>query len=155
MAGPDAAGFLQGQLTNDVVALGNDQARLAGYCSAKGRLLASFVVVVMRVLRQRLLLRGIAAEIVEAILGDLGARADGEMLLLVNGFGGTPLIELYLMYHAARRALQRARVVRSLVGNYVTSLDMAGCSITLCMLDAELKRLWDAPVHTPALRWGT
>ena len=97
----------------------------------------------------------IAAEIVEAILGDLGARADGEMLLLVNGFGGTPLIELYLMYHAARRALQRARVVRSLVGNYVTSLDMAGCSITLCMLDAELKRLWDAPVHTPALRWGT
>lgn len=98
----------------------------------------------------------IAAEIVDAILGDLGARSGGEMLLLVNGFGGTPLIELYLMYHAARRALQgtRARVVRSLVGNYVTSLDMAGCSLTLCALDAELKRLWDAPVLTPALRWG-
>jgi dihydroxyacetone kinase-like protein len=98
----------------------------------------------------------IAAEIVEAIVGDLGARAEGEALLLVNGFGGSPLIELYLVYHAARRVLERsrARVVRSLVGNYVTSLEMAGCSLTLCMLDAERKRLWDAPVHTAALRWG-
>ena len=78
------------------------------------------------------------------------------MLLLVNGFGATPLMELYVMFHAARRELERrgAKVARSLVGNYVTSLDMAGCSLTVTCLDAELSALWDAPVHTPALRWG-
>jgi len=98
----------------------------------------------------------IAKEMGEAILGDLGDQARGEAILLVNGFGGTPLMELYLMYHAAQKVMAGAgvRVARSLVGNYVTSLDMAGCSITLCMLTDELKRLWDAPVHTPALRWG-
>ena len=98
----------------------------------------------------------IAKEMGEAILGDLGDQAQGEAILLVNGFGGTPLMELYLMYHAAQKVVAGAgvRVARSLVGNYVTSLDMAGCSITLCMLTDELKRLWDAPVHTPALRWG-
>ena len=98
----------------------------------------------------------IATEMVQAAIGDLGDRAQGEAILLLNGFGGTPLIELYLMYHAARRILDRSRVrvVRSLVGNYVTSLDMAGCSLTVSMLDGELKRLWDAPVHTAALRWG-
>jgi dihydroxyacetone kinase-like protein len=98
----------------------------------------------------------IAKEMGEAILGDLREQARGDALLLVNGFGGTPLMELYLMYHAAQKVISGAgvRVARSLVGNYVTSLDMAGCSITLCMLTDELKRLWDAPVHTAALRWG-
>jgi dihydroxyacetone kinase-like protein len=98
----------------------------------------------------------IAKEMGEAILGDLREQARGEAILLVNGFGGTPLMELYLMYHAAQKVIAGAgvRVARSLVGNYVTSLDMAGCSLTVCMLTDELKRLWDAPVHTAALRWG-
>jgi dihydroxyacetone kinase-like protein len=98
----------------------------------------------------------IAKEMGEAILGDLRDQARGEAILLVNGFGGTPLMELYLMYHATQKVFAGAgvRVARSLVGNYVTSLDMAGCSITVCMLTDELKRLWDAPVHTAALRWG-
>jgi dihydroxyacetone kinase-like protein len=98
----------------------------------------------------------IADETVAAIAGDLGERFRGDALLLVNGFGGTPLIELYLMYHSARAELEKrgARIVRSLVGDYVTSLDMAGCSITVSILDEELARLWDAPVETPALRWG-
>jgi dihydroxyacetone kinase-like protein len=99
----------------------------------------------------------IAREMGDAILGDLKEQASGDAILLVNGFGGTPLMELYLMYHAAQKVLSGAgvRVARSLVGNYVTSLDMAGCSITVCMLTDELRRLWDAPVHTAALRWGT
>ena len=98
----------------------------------------------------------IVQEMVEAIVGDLGAAARGEAILLVNGFGGTPLMELYILYHAAHGLLAKAgvRVVRSLVGNYVTSLEMAGGSVTVTMLDTELKRLWDAPVHTAALRWG-
>jgi len=98
----------------------------------------------------------IAAEMVNAITSDLGARARGEAILLINGFGGTPLSELYLMYDAVRRLLEPAgtTIARSLVGNFVTSLDMAGCSVTLSMLDEETKRLWDAPVHTAALRWG-
>ena len=98
----------------------------------------------------------IAREMGEAILNDLREQARGEALLLVNGFGGTPLMELYLMYHAAQKVIAGAgvRIARSLVGNYVTSLDMAGCSVTVCMLTDELKRLWDAPVHTAALRWG-
>ena len=98
----------------------------------------------------------IADEMVSAIASDLGGEIRRDALLLVNGFGGTPLMELYLMYNAARRLLEKqgARVVRSLVGNYVTSLDMAGCSITVSMLDEELLPLWDAPVETPALRWG-
>jgi len=99
---------------------------------------------------------GIAQEMVEAIVSDLGTGARGDALLLVNGFGGTPLIELYLMYHAAHKLLsaRNVRITRSLVGNYVTSLEMAGCSLTVSMLDGEATRLWDAPVHTPALRWG-
>jgi dihydroxyacetone kinase-like protein len=98
----------------------------------------------------------IAAEMVNAITADLGERVRGEIILLVNGFGGTPLSELYLMYDAVRKRLEAAGsiVVRSLVGNFVTSLDMAGCSVTVSVLDEETKRLWDAPVHTPALRWG-
>src|SRR5271169_2532774 len=96
----------------------------------------------------------IAAEMVGAITTDLGARATGEAILLINGFGGTPLSELYLMYDAVRKLLEPAgcKVTRSLVGNFVTSLDMAGCSATVSMLDDEIKRLWDAPVHTAALR---
>mgnify|MGYP000993846251 CR=1 FL=1 len=98
----------------------------------------------------------IAEEICAAIVGDLGARARGNALLFVNGFGGTPAMELYLMYNSARALFEQHGVLvsRSLVGSYVTSLDMAGCSITLTMLDDESVRLWDAPVHTPALRWG-
>ena len=98
----------------------------------------------------------IADEMVGAIAADFGAEIRGDALLLVNGFGATPLMELYLMYDAARREAEKhgARVVRSLVGNYVTSLDMAGCSLTLSMFDDEMLSLWDAPVETPALRWG-
>jgi dihydroxyacetone kinase-like protein len=98
----------------------------------------------------------LAHEMVGAILADFGADARGDVLLLVNGFGATPAMELYLMYHAARRVLHERgmTVARSLVGNYVTSLDMAGCSITVTRLDEEFARLWDAPVHTAGLRWG-
>ena len=78
------------------------------------------------------------------------------MLAFVNGMGGTPLLELYLVYGEVAALLERAgvSVARSLVGNYITSLDMAGCSVTLLKLDDELVRLWDAPVNTPGLRWG-
>jgi len=98
---------------------------------------------------------GIADEMIAAILDDLDSRS-GEVLLLVNGFGATPLMELYLMYNSARALVEGhgLRVARSLVGNYVTSLDMAGCSLTISMLDEELTGHWDAPVHTAALRWG-
>jgi phosphoenolpyruvate---glycerone phosphotransferase subunit DhaK len=98
----------------------------------------------------------IAAEMANAITADLGERARGEAILLINGFGATPLSELYLMYDAVRKLLEQAGIVvaRSLVGNFVTSLDMAGCSATVSMLDQDMKRLWDAPVHTSALRWG-
>ncbi|TCT10749.1 dihydroxyacetone kinase DhaK subunit [Tepidamorphus gemmatus] len=100
--------------------------------------------------------REIADEMVAAILGDFGADASGEALLLVNGFGGTPTMELYLMYDNARKLIERRgiRITRSLVGNYVTSLEMAGCSLTVTLLDEEIARHWDAPVHTAALRWG-
>lgn len=98
----------------------------------------------------------LAEEMVAAILGDFGTAAKGGALLLVNGFGATPAMELYLMYHAARSALEGrgVSVARSLVGNYVTSLDMAGCSITVTLLDDAMARHWDAPVHTAGLRWG-
>jgi dihydroxyacetone kinase-like protein len=77
-------------------------------------------------------------------------------LLHVNGFGATPLSELYLIYDIAARFWEKhqVRIARSLVGNFTTSLDMAGCSLTLTLLDDELIRLWDTPVHTAALRWG-
>ena len=109
--------------------------------------------------RRRVKLRSandIASEMVGAITTDLADRARGEVILLINGFGGTPLSELYLMYAAARKRLEASgcTVARSLVGNFVTSLDMAGCSVTVSLLDDEIKRLWDAPVHTAALRWG-
>ena len=98
----------------------------------------------------------IAADMVDAIASDLDGRVRGEAILLINGFGGTPLSELYLLYNDVRTRLEAAgcTVARSLVGNFVTSLDMAGCSVTVSLLDEEMKRLWDAPVHTAALRWG-
>src|SRR5438477_2840679 len=98
----------------------------------------------------------VAAELISAILHDLEPRKGAPLLLLVNGFGGTPLLELYLMYDAVARRLEADgfSIARSLVGNYVTSLEMAGCSLTLVRLDDQSLRLWDAPVHTPALRWG-
>ena len=98
----------------------------------------------------------IGAETVGAVMADFGDRARGEVILLINGFGGTPLSELYLMYNDVRGGVEAAgcTVARSLVGNFVTSLDMAGCSMTVSLLDDELNRLWDAPVHTAALRWG-
>lgn len=100
--------------------------------------------------------KDIAAEMVAAITADLGARVKGDVILLINGFGGTPLSELYLMYNDVRRGVEAAGciVARSLVGNFVTSLDMAGCSVTVSLLDEEMRRLWDAPVNTAALRWG-
>jgi dihydroxyacetone kinase-like protein len=98
----------------------------------------------------------IAEEMIGAICQSLQPERGEPVLLLVNGFGGTPLMELYLMYHAAARLCRERGIVvaRSLVGNYVTSLEMAGCSITLAKLDDEMIALWDAPVHTAGLRWG-
>jgi dihydroxyacetone kinase-like protein len=97
----------------------------------------------------------IADEMTAAVLNDFGSEAKGDVLLFVNGFGGTPSMELYLMYHACHELLAKRglKVARSLVGSYVTSLDMAGCSLTVTLLDRETMDLWDAPVHTPALRW--
>jgi dihydroxyacetone kinase-like protein len=99
----------------------------------------------------------IADEMVGAILNDLVPSQETEALLLVNGFGGTPAMELYLMVNSALRVLRERglNVSRFLTGNFVTSLEMAGCSITVCTLDTELRSFWDAPVHTAALRWGT
>lgn len=98
----------------------------------------------------------VANDMVGAIMSDLDDRARGDVLLLVNGFGGTPLSELYLMYNDVRRHVEAkgCTVARSLVGNFVTSLDMAGCSVTVSLLDDETKRLWDAPVDTAGLRWA-
>lgn len=98
----------------------------------------------------------IVEEICAAITAELDTRSGAPSLLFVNGFGATPLMELYLVYNAASRLLttRGITVARSLVGNHVTSLDMAGCSITVSQLDDELLGLWDAPVLTPALRWG-
>ena len=101
-----------------------------------------------------------AAEIVEemadAIVGDLQPADGAGVLAFVNGLGGTPAIELYLVYAELTKQLERHGITatRNLVGNYITSLEMAGVSITLLELDDELTALWDAPVHTPALRWG-
>ncbi|RAJ56132.1 dihydroxyacetone kinase-like protein [Streptomyces sp. Amel2xB2] len=91
---------------------------------------------------------------VDAVLSDL--EPDGPVLALVNGMGATPLIELYGFCAEVQRVLDERRVpvARTLVGNYVTSLDMAGASVTLCRADEEMLRLYDAPVNTPGLRWG-
>jgi dihydroxyacetone kinase-like protein len=99
--------------------------------------------------------RETAEMLVEPVLGDLDFTGDG-VLAFVNGMGATPLLELYLMYGEIAAILEKAgvTVVRSLVGSYVTSLDMAGCSLTLVRMDDEFLRLWDAPVVTAGLRWG-
>ncbi len=98
----------------------------------------------------------IAAEMTNNVLKDLSLKRGQEVILLVNGFGGTPLMELYVMVNAARLLLEGAgiKVARYLAGSYVTSLEMAGCSITVCAVDAAMLSMWDAPLHTPALRWG-
>jgi dihydroxyacetone kinase-like protein len=98
----------------------------------------------------------IAAMLVTPILEDLPFRRGDRVIAFVNGLGGSPLIELYLMYHEVSQILAANGVTatRSLVGPYITSLDMAGCSVTLLRATDELLRLWDAPVRTPALRWG-
>jgi len=90
------------------------------------------------------------------VIEDLGLKAGEQILAFVNGMGGTPLIELYIVFDALQRILggRRITIARSLVGNYITSLEMAGCSITLLRLDDELLKYWDAPVLTPGLRWG-
>ena len=94
--------------------------------------------------------------LVEPIVGDLALERGERVLAFVNGMGGTPLIELYLAFNSVAKILDDLGIVidRSLVGNYITSLEMAGFSVTLLRLDAELTKLWDAPVHTAALRWG-
>jgi dihydroxyacetone kinase-like protein len=98
----------------------------------------------------------ITEQLVAPILEDLKAPAGAKVLLFVNGMGGTPESELYIVYNHARKLLADADLVvtRSLVGNYITSLEMQGCSITVLVLDDELTALWDAPVNTPAMRRG-
>jgi dihydroxyacetone kinase-like protein len=98
----------------------------------------------------------VADVMVEAVVSDLGAASGAKVLPFVNGMGGTPLLELYLLYGEIERGLRAAGLepARSLVGPYITSLEMAGASLTLLELDDELAQLWDAPVHTAALRWG-
>jgi dihydroxyacetone kinase-like protein len=101
-----------------------------------------------------------AAEITEMlttpVVEDLELKAGEQVLAMVNGMGGTPLIELYIVFDALNRLLggKNITIARSLVGNYITSLEMAGCSITLVRLDDEMIKYWDAPVHTAGLRWG-
>jgi dihydroxyacetone kinase-like protein len=99
----------------------------------------------------------IAEMLLEPIVADLGLKSGDTVLAFLNGMGGSPLIELYVAYNSVSRILKGkgVSVARSLVGNYITSLEMAGFSVTLLRLDDELTRLWDGPVHTPALRWGT
>ena len=100
--------------------------------------------------------REVAQMLVEPILADLDFTAGDGVIAFVNGLGATPLLELYLMYGEVQALLEKAgvRVARSLVGPFITSLDMAGCSVTLLKVDDELLGLWDAPVRTPGLRWG-
>jgi dihydroxyacetone kinase-like protein len=91
-----------------------------------------------------------------AVIEDLPFKSGDRVIAMINGMGGTPLIELYIVYHelAGICAARGIAIARRLVGNYITSLEMAGCSITLLRADDELLALWDAPVLTPALRWG-
>lgn len=101
----------------------------------------------------------IVNDMVAAILADFESKnlaKTGEILLLVNGLGATPLMELYLIYNTAAKILTEKgfHIARSLVGNYTTAIDMAGASITACLLDDEIKQHWDSKVHTPTLRWG-
>jgi len=96
------------------------------------------------------------AHLTDAILTDLPIRDGGRVIAMVSGMGGTPLLELYLVYRELEQILRGRHIAvsRRLVGNYITSLDMAGCAITLVRADDEWLSLWDDPVLTPALRWG-
>jgi dihydroxyacetone kinase-like protein len=98
----------------------------------------------------------IVSLLMEPIISDLPFQSGDEVLMFVNGLGGTPLIELYIVYRKALELAKKAglKVTRNFIGSYITSLEMAGTSITLLKLDGELTKLWDAPVHTAALRWG-
>jgi dihydroxyacetone kinase-like protein len=98
----------------------------------------------------------IVERLATAIVEDLPYQSGDNVLAFVNGMGGTPLIELYVVYRELHNFLEQRgiAITRNLIGDYITSLEMAGCSITLLKLDDELTRLWDAPVDTPALRWG-
>jgi phosphoenolpyruvate---glycerone phosphotransferase subunit DhaK len=98
----------------------------------------------------------IAERLVTPIVEDLPFESGDRVLAFVNGMGGTPLLELYIMYAEVAKLLdgRAVRIERNLVGNFITSLEMQGCSITLVKLDDEMVRYWDAPVNTPALRWG-
>ena len=92
----------------------------------------------------------------EAVISDLPFKRGDQVIVMMNGMGGTPLIELYLAYNELSQICQAKgiTIARRLVGNFITSLEMAGCSITMLKADDELLKLWDAPVHTPGLRWG-
>jgi dihydroxyacetone kinase-like protein len=108
--------------------------------------------------RRRVPLRNaheIAEQLMEPILSDLDFTSS-PVIVMMNGMGGTPLIELYLMYGEVAKIMEKAgiTVARNLVGNYITSLEMAGCSVTLLRASEEWISLWDAPVHTAGLRWG-
>jgi dihydroxyacetone kinase-like protein len=98
----------------------------------------------------------IAELMVEAVISDLQPASGANLLVFLNGMGGTPQLELYLLYAEVERRLRGAGYTasRSLVGSYITSLEMAGASLTVLELDDETTSLWDAPVHTAALRWG-
>jgi dihydroxyacetone kinase-like protein len=109
--------------------------------------------------RQRMPLKpakDLAAYMTDAIVSDLPFRGGDRVIAMVSGLGGTPPLELYVMYRDVEKILRdkKITIARNLVGNYITSLDMAGCSITLLKADDELLALWDDPVLTPALRWG-
>ncbi len=100
--------------------------------------------------------KDIAEQLLEPVLADLPFNSGDSVIAFCNGMGGSPLIEIYLMYGELKKILDAhgITVARSLVGNYITSLEMAGCSITLVKADDEMLGLWDAPVNTPGLRWG-
>jgi dihydroxyacetone kinase-like protein len=100
--------------------------------------------------------REIAGQLLEPILADRDFTSR-PVIVMLNGMGGTPLLELYLMYGEVAKIMEKAGMIvaRNLVGNYITSLEMAGCSVTVLQADEELIRLWDAPVNTAGLRWGT
>jgi len=98
----------------------------------------------------------IAERLMSPIIEDLPFSSGDRVLAFVNGMGGTPLIELYIMYNEVAKLADASglKIERNLIGNYITSLDMQGCSITLLKLDDEMISCWDAPVNTPGLRWG-
>ncbi|HVQ23019.1 MAG TPA: dihydroxyacetone kinase subunit DhaK, partial [Candidatus Saccharimonadia bacterium] len=99
----------------------------------------------------------IAERLMTPILEDLPFSSGDKVLAFVNGMGGTPLLELYVVYNEVAKIAQEQGITieRNLIGNYITSLEMQGCSITLVKLDDDMVRYWDAPVNTPALRWGS